>query len=92
MVRNGEAEVKAELAFCVLAMENRKEEMMIDTEREEFEENRIENLPSMVGYTVKPGETLWDIAKRYCTAEEEIIRLSDHGGEVREGELLLLAK
>lgn len=92
MVRSGEAEVKAELAFSVLAMENRTEEMIVDTEREEFDENRLEELPSMIGYTVKAGEELWDIAKRYHTPEEEIIRLSEHGGEVREGDLLLIVK
>jgi len=92
MVRSGEAEVKAELAFSVLAMENRKEEMIVDAEREEFDENRLEELPSMIGYTVKNGEELWDIAKRYFTPEEEIIRLSEHNGEVREGDLLLIVK
>lgn len=92
MVRSGEAEVKAELAFSVIAMENRKEEMIVDTNREEFDENRLEELPSMIGYTVRAGEELWDIAKRYYTSADEIIRLSEHNGEVREGDLLLLVK
>lgn len=91
-VRSGEAELKAELAFCVLAMENRKEEMIVDTERIEFDENRLEELPSMIGYTVRPGEKLWDIAKRYYTAPDEVIRLSEHAGEVREGDVLLIVK
>ena len=91
-VRSGEAEVKAELAFSVVAMENRKEEMIVDTEREAFDEKRQEELPSMIGYTVKAEETLWDIAKRYCTAPEEVIRLTEHNGEVREGDVLLLVK
>lgn len=92
MVRSGEAELKAELAFSVLAMENRKEEMIVDAEREEFEENHLEKLPSIIGYTVKANEELWDIAKRYHTPEEEIIRLSEHTGELREGDLLLVVK
>lgn len=92
MVRNGEAEVKAELAFAVMVMENRKEEMIVNTERVEFETDRLEELPSMIGYTVKAGERLWDIAKRYCTAPEEIIRLNEHAGEVKEGDLLLMVK
>ncbi|MCH5273520.1 MAG: DUF3794 domain-containing protein [Lachnospiraceae bacterium] len=92
MVRNGEAEMKAELAFSVLAMENRKEEVIVDTEREEFDENRLEELPSMIGYTVKAGESLWDIAKRYYATQEEIIKLTEHSGEVREGDLLLVVK
>lgn len=92
MVRSGEAELKAELVFSVVAMENRKEEMIVDTQKEAFEEERLEKLPSMVGYTVKQGESLWDIAKRYYTAPEEIVRLTEHNGEVREGDLLLVVK
>lgn len=92
MVRSGEAEMKAELVFSVLAMENRREEMMVDTEREEFDANRLEEMPSMIGYTVRPGEQLWDIAKRYCTAPEDIIRLTEHNGEVKEGDVLLVVK
>ena len=91
-VRSGEAELKAELAFSVVAMENRREEMIVDTERAEFDADRFEEMPSMVGYTVKPEETLWDIAKRYCTAPEEVIRLTEHNGEVREGDVLLIVK
>ena len=91
-VRSGEAEMKAELAFSVIAMENRREEMIVDTEREEFDEDRFEEMPSMIGYTVKADETLWDIAKRYCTAPEEVIRLTEHNGEVREGDVLLIVK
>ena len=91
-VRSGEAELKAELAFSVVAMENRREEMIVDTERAEFDVDRFEEMPSMVGYTVKADETLWDIAKRYCTAPEEVIRLTEHNGEVREGDVLLIVK
>ena len=92
MMRGGEAEMKAELAFCVLVMESRKEEMIVDTRREEFEPERMEEMPSMVGYTVKPEEKLWDIAKRYYTAPEEIIRVTERNGEVREGDILLIVK
>jgi len=92
MVRNGEAEMKAELAFSVVAMENRAEEMIVNTEQEEFEANRSEEVPSMIGYTVKADEKLWDIAKRYCTAPDEVICLTEHNGEVKEGDILLIVK
>ena len=91
-VRSGEIEMKAEVVFSVVAMENRWEEMIVDTEREAFETDRVENLPSMVGYTVKTGEELWDIAKRYYTAPEDVIRLTEHNGELREGDILLIMK
>jgi len=45
-----------------------------------------------VGYTVKAGESLWDIAKRYYTAPDDMIRLTEHNGELREGDVLLFVK
>ena len=66
--------------------------MIVDTERTEFDADRLEEMPGMVGYTVKPEETLWDIAKRYYTAPEEVLRLTEHNGEVREGDVLLIVK
>ena len=91
MVRNKEAELKTELAFSVLAVENRKESVIVDTAREEFPPDYLEELPGMVGYTVKAEEKLWDIAKRYRVAPEEIVRLTEHPGELREGDLLLIS-
>lgn len=91
MVRNKEAELKTELAFSVLAVENRKEAVIVDTVREEFAPDYLEDLPGMVGYTVKAEEKLWDIAKRYRVAPEEIVRLTEHQGELREGDLLLIS-
>lgn len=91
-VRSGEIEMKAELVFSVVAMENRWEDVIVDTEWEAFEADRLEELPSMVGYTVKAGEELWDIAKRYYTAPEDVIRLTEHNGDLREGDVLLIVK
>lgn len=91
-VRNREAEMKAELSFSVLAMEKCREPMITGVSCEEFDEDRQENLPSMIGYTVKAGEELWDIAKQFLVAEEEIMRLDEHGAQVREGEQLLIVK
>lgn len=91
MVRSKEAEVKAELAFSVLAVENRKEAVVVDVAREGFASDYLENLPGMVGYTVKGNECLWDIAKRYQVAPEEIVRVTEHPGDVREGDILLIS-
>lgn len=84
--------MKAELSFSVLAMEKCREPMITGVSCEEFDEDRQENLPSMIGYTVKAGEELWDIAKQFLVAEEEIMRLDEHGAQVREGEQLLIVK
>lgn len=91
-VRNREAELKAELAFSVIATDKCRERVITGVTCEEFEEDWLEKLPSMIGYTVKPGEELWDIAKKFFVAEEEILRPGEHGTQLREGEQLLIVK
>lgn len=91
-VRNREAELKTELAFSVIASEKCRERIVCGVCSEEFSEDRLENLPSMIGYTVRQGEELWDIAKRFLVAEEEIIRIGEHGAQLREGDQLLIVK
>ena len=91
-MRNGELELKAELAFLVIAMESCSEKMITGTTRSEFDENRLEELPSMIGYPLRRNETRWDLAKRYCVAEDDIITLSEHSGEPKEGDILLIVK
>lgn len=91
-VRSREAELKAELSFSVLATEKRRERVITGVSCEEFSEDRLENLPSIIGYTVKQGEELWDIAKRFLISEEEILRIGEHGAQIKEGDQLLIVK
>ena len=37
----------------------------------------IKNMPSIVIYIVQPHDTLWKIAKKYCTTIEDIIKIND---------------
>ncbi|KRQ87780.1 SpoIVD-associated factor A [Caloramator mitchellensis] len=37
----------------------------------------LKNMPSLVIYTVQPHDTLWKIAKKYCTKVEDIVKLND---------------
>ena len=44
-------------------------------------------------YMVKPGESMWDIAKKFYTTKEEIIRMNELADDlVTPGQPLLLVK
>lgn len=50
-------------------------------------------MPGITVYIMKPGDTLWNIAKKFYTTVDEIIQMNDlDGDEVSSGTPLLLVK
>ena len=51
------------------------------------------SLPGITGYVVQKDESLWDIAKRYHTTEEEMMRTNGiAGGQISPGQKLVIVK
>ena len=77
MVDSNEIEVKATVSLNVLVMKC-EEEMIIDrVEEQPLDMDMIRNMPGVTVYMVKPGDTMWDIAKRFYTTVEEICTLNE---------------
>ena len=54
---------------------------------------KLQSMPGIVCYLVQPGDTLWDIAKRFYTTVEEIQKINDLKGEtINPMDSLLLVK
>ena len=72
----------------------RQEEEIIDEIREEdLDMEKLQSMPGIVCYLVQPGDTLWDIAKRFYTTVEEIQKINDLKGEtINPMDSLLLVK
>ena len=66
-------DIKIDLVFTT-SMSKNAEINIIDDIKED--ENRNINLYSMILYFVKPGDTLWKIAKRFGSTVEEIARVN----------------
>ncbi|MEA4971746.1 MAG: DUF3794 domain-containing protein [Candidatus Metalachnospira sp.] len=70
-----EAEVRATISSDVVASENQDGSIITGiSEAEAGEENLIKS--GAVIYTVKKGDTLWNIAKKYNTTVADIVRLN----------------
>ena len=53
----------------------------------------IEKRPGITGYIVKNGDTLWELAKRYSTTVDGIMKANElEKEELKEGEKLLIFK
>ena len=93
LLGNGEIEVKAVLAFQCFVKEpvlvydiEEIEEMPIDMEE-------LEKRPGIIGYIVKDGDELWNLAKRYSTTEEGIMEVNEKTNtDIKPGEKMLIFK
>lgn len=93
MVDSNEIEVKATVSLNALVL-RREEEMIIDrVEEQPLDMKKIQGMPGITVYMVKPKDTLWDIAKRFYTTVEEIRALNElPDEEIQPSQPLLLVK
>ena len=60
---------------------------------EVFDAEKLEKQPGIVGYIVKEGDTLWDLAKRYGTTGERILEMNDcEKNGLKSGDKILIFK
>ncbi len=70
----GYIDTQIDMEFRVNVSNFRNINIIDDIETEDIEK---EDLYSMVIYFVKPGDTLWDIAKKFRSTVEDIARVND---------------
>lgn len=88
-----ELEVKAVVALNVIAFEIITLPMIADYTEEELDLQEISKEPGLVGYVVKKGDCLWNIAKKFRTKIENVMELNEmESEELNEGQILLLMK
>lgn len=92
-INSREVEVETEIKTFVNV--SRTKSIDVITEATELEEViDIKNRPSIIIYTVKANDTLWDIAKRYNTNIEELIEVNNimTPDNIMPGEKILIIK
>lgn len=93
LLGNGEIEVKAVLAFRCFIKQSVKLMDIEEIKEEPIDLEEIEKRPGIIGYIVKEGDELWNLAKKYCTTEEEILKINAKTNpEIKPGEKLLIFK
>lgn len=84
---------RGEIALWLMAFH--KEEWMVpdDLVEEPLDLDCLQRQPGMIGYVVKAGDDLWDIAKRFHTTKQELMETNQLNGEnVSEGQKILVMK
>lgn len=65
-------DVKAFINLNALVLSNQSVENIVNVETKEWDSDHYKKIPGIVGYVVQPKDTLWDIAKRFCTTVDQI--------------------
>ena len=93
MIDSEEIEIKAGIDLHVLAVERHREAFLAEVEEKEPDLEKLQEMPSMTGYLVQPGDSLWEIAKEWRTTEERIRQMNHLEGETIEpGTRIILVK
>lgn len=86
-------EVKAMVSLNVIAFEEVIVDNMTEVEEEPLDREELQRQPGIVGYVVKEGELLWDIARKYHTTVDRISSANDISAEdLPTGRKLLIVK
>ncbi len=90
---NGEAEVKATVGFQLFLRRPERILNIQDIGEEPLDLEQLSRAPGIVGYIVKDGDELWELAKRYHTTIEGIKSINQiEGDTLKPGEKMLIFK
>ena len=93
LLGGNEVEVKASLAFQCFFRKEVKENMISDLELEKMNMQEVEKCPGVIGYIVKEGDDVWELAKRYHTTMDAICRINELEDEkLKVGDRILIFK
>lgn len=93
MAGSEEADVKAVLTFDTFIRKPIPLEVITDVKFLPRENKDQEKMPGIVGYIVKDGDVLWDLAKKYLTTVEGIMEINQlEKEELKQGDRLLIFK
>ena len=76
MVDGNEIEIRASVGLNLLAVIREPVFIIDKVEEKPLDMKKIQAMPGILIYMVKPGDELWDIARKYHTSIEEICTLN----------------
>lgn len=89
-------EVEVRIAIGMLARVSSKETIKVvsNATEQQLDSSRLDKQPSITIYFAQEGDTLWDIAKRYYTTVDQIIKDNDfeNARELIAGEQIIIPK
>lgn len=93
MLDSDEIDVKAVICCRAIVFVTHTEEIVTDIAVSDLDLNKLNELPGIVVYIAKEGDSLWDVGKKYYVPIHQIKETNDLAGdEIHPGDKLLIVK
>ena len=93
MSDSAQVEVKAVLSLNCIVFEQQGVKKITEVEQAPLNMEELQESPGIIGYIVKEGDQLWDIAKENYTTISEIVKTNQLSSEqIRDGDKILIIK
>ena len=86
-------ELKGVITLELLVLEQAEVAVITGIQSGPMDMQKLQQMPGIVGYIVQPGDTLWEIAKKFHTTAETVMAANElTDDQVKSGMKLLLVK
>lgn len=93
MLDGEELDIKASLQYQILVFSTQDKELITDIKVDELDMNKLNELPGMVIYIARDGDTLWDIGKKYYVSIDQLKQVNELvSEEIACGDKILVIK
>lgn len=93
MLDSEEIEVKAGIGLNAIVFDSITEPIITDIDVYDLDYEKLQSMPSIVGYVVKAQDSLWNIAKKYYTTVDRIKELNGlEDNNLKVGDKLIIMK
>ena len=93
MLDSEELDVKAMINFYGIVFKNELENLITDVKISELDMNKLNDLPGIVGYVAKDGDTLWQIGRKYYVSIDSLREVNGlTEDELKPGDKILIVK
>ncbi|MBO5292108.1 MAG: DUF3794 domain-containing protein [Lachnospiraceae bacterium] len=93
MVDSEELDVKAVLSFAAMVFSQVYEDVISDIRVSELDATKLAELPGIVAYVAREGDTLWQLGKKYYVPIAQIMEMNNLSSDKLEaGAKLLIVK
>lgn len=93
MLGGDTVELKAVITLDMLVLQPVCEPVIINVSEEPADLKKLQQMPGIVGYIVQPGDTLWNIARKFHTTVDNVMAANGLSEErIHSGDRLILVK
>lgn len=93
LVNSGEIEIKAQVNLSITVFSQASVDVITDMTVSPIDYEKKADMPGIIGYVVKQGDTIWSIARKYYATTESIRTINNlESDNIKEGDRLIIVK